>query len=138
MIINIVNKKKIIRLVKESIKESKKEVLATMLLQEEIENPLPSSYHALLQKRAKKGVKIKRLGFGSKVDYNLVKNKLSMPARNYQFRYVPSISTYQRLLIIDRKILFFGIDGVFFQSSYKPLVKVFVDYFTKVFKKGKS
>lgn len=138
MLIKQVNKKEIVLMVQKAVGKSKQEILATMLFKEERENPLPNSYHNLLKNKLREGVKIKRLGFGEKVDYTLIKNRLVMPSKNYQFRYTPSISAYQRLLIIDKKNLFFGIDGEFFQSSYKPLIKVFINYFIGVFRKGKS
>lgn len=135
--IKVINKKDIFGLVKREIKSAKKEIVATMLLREERESPLPNSYHALLKKKLGAGVQIKRLGFGRKVDYTVIKQRLVMPSKNYQFRYTSLVLRYQRLLIIDRKMLFFGMDGVFFQSSHKPLVEVFFQYFTKAFDKGK-
>lgn len=135
--IKTVDKKDILRLVTKEVKRSRKEILAAMLLREERQNPLPGSYHALLKNKLKDGVKIKRLGFGSRVDYTVVNNKLAMKVNHYQFKYLSRNSAYQRLLIIDRKILFFGVDGMFFQSSYKPLVEVFYKYFNLHFKKGR-
>ena len=80
------------------------------------------------------GVKIKRLGFGTKADYNTIKQRLAM---SKEFRYSTKVTQYQRLLVIDRKILFFDINGLFFQSTYKLLVKTFLQFFNSSFKKEK-
>lgn len=132
-----INKKEILREVSKSVSLVKKEILATMLLKDELRRPLPASYFSLLKKKVNKGVILKRLGFGKKEDYNKIRAKHKFNSNNYKFRYLTGESKYQRLIIIDNEKLFFGADGLFFTSQYKPLVKVFVDYFYSNFKKGK-
>lgn len=119
------------------VKKAKREIVATMLLREERENPLPNSYHTLLKKKLKEGIRIKRLGFGTKEDYNKIVKKIGVSKGNYLFKYIKEKNRYQRLIIIDQKKLFFGTNGLFFQSDYGPLIKVFLDYFTENFNKGK-
>lgn len=136
MLFQIIQKKEILRQVKKTVSLARREILATMLLREEIVNPLPVSYFNLLNKKVGKGVMLKRLGFGRKEDYNNIKSKHNF-RNNYNFRYNTEESEYQRLIIIDRKKLFFGKNNVFFKSEYKPLIKVFLNYFLDYFKKAR-
>ena len=132
-----IDKKDIVKEVMKAVGDSKKEIIATMLLTEEISVPLPISYHEILKKKVENGVMIKRLGFGTREDYNEMKKRLFMKSKRYHFRYISQVSQYQRLLVIDKNILFFGIDGSFFRSSYKPMVNAFLVYFKELFKIGK-
>lgn len=136
MLFEQIDKKDILTIVKKNVSMAKKEILATMLLREELSSPLPPAYFNLLKKKVNEGVFLKRLGFGRKEDYNNIKSKHNSK-NNYKFRYNTQESKYQRLIIIDRKKLFFGNSGMFFQSTYKPLIKVFLDYFFEYFRKGK-
>lgn len=138
MLIKQIDKKDILSQVTKAVKSAKEEVVATMLLSEERISPLPHVYHELLKEKLVNGVKIKRLGFGTRGDYTIINNRLVMDSKNYHFRYVSSISEYQRLLVIDKKIFFFGLDELFFQSSYPPLIKAFLEFFDDSFKKGKT
>ena len=136
--IRIIEGKKVLSLVQKAVSNAKREVLATMFLSEEIISPLPKSYHNLLRKKLKEGVRIKRLGFGSKVDYNLINKTYFVNSRNYFFRYTKKVEDYQRLIIIDRKKIFFNVDGIFFESDNHQIVNIFSSYFLNLFKKGKS
>lgn len=138
MLLTAINKRDILKEVKKNIGQAKKEIIATMLLSEEIKKPLPKSYFNLINERVKQGIVFKRLGFGSKEDYNRVKEKFGAQASNYIFKYNSKESKYQRLIIIDRQTLFFGVDGLFFKSTHKPLIEVFLKYFNINFKKGKN
>lgn len=135
--IQLVDKKNIVQLVTKEVGKAKKEILATMLLSEEIVLPLPSSYHALLRRKVKNGISLKRLGFGTKGDYNAIREKYVIDSKRYTFRYTKSVKDYQRLIIVDGSSLFFGVNGLFFQSTYRPLVTVFSQYFLQFFKEGK-
>lgn len=137
MIFKIISKKEILREVRRSVSLAKKEILATMLLREELRNPLPISYFNLLKKKVNEGVFLKRLGFGKKEDYNKIKEKNKLESNNYEFRYIIQESEYQRLIIIDKEMIFFGIDGLYFTSIHNPLIKVFSNYFDHNFEKGK-
>lgn len=137
MLFEQIDKKDILREVKENLGKAKKEILTTMLLQEELGNPLPLSYFSLLKKKVGEGIFLRRLGFGTKEDYNKVSNKSLIYKKNYIFRFIGSELDYQRLIIIDRKKIFFGIDSLYFTSMHKPSIKVFIDYFFDYFKKGR-
>lgn len=137
MLLTAINKKDILKEVKKSISQGKKEIIATMLLSEEIKKPLRISYFNLINNKVKQGIVFKRLGFGKEEDYNKIRQKLAIRERNYIFKYNSKESKYQRLIIIDRQTLFFGVDGSFFKCTYRPIIKVFLNYFIKHFKKGK-
>jgi len=136
MLLQKIKTTEIVSEVKNHVSSAKKEILATMLLSEEVSIPLPKSYHVLLQQKVHSGVILKRIGFGKKKDYDTIKKREELTGR-YIFRYCLALSDYQRLIIIDREVLFFGIDGSFFKTTYKPLVKVFSTYFLEQFRKAK-
>lgn len=137
MLFEQIEKKDILVIVKKNVSKAKKEIFATMLLREELKNPLPVSYCNLLRKKVNEGIFLKRLGFGTKEAYNKVSNKIFFDKKNYIFRFITKELDYQRFIIIDRKKIFFGIDGLYFTSTYRPLIKVFINYFNRNFKKGK-
>ena len=132
-----IHNKNIVKLVTESIRDARVEIVATMLLREEVLRPLPYSYHSLIKNKVKKKVLLKRLGFGKIEDYNIVKKREDSLSKNYIFKFTTREQEYQRLIIIDRKKIFFGKDGMFFKSEYEPLIKVFLKYFLDNFRKGK-
>ena len=137
MFFQIIQKEDIIGQVKKNISLARREILTTMLLKDEIVNPLPASYFNLLYSKIKKGAILKRLGFGRKEDYNKIREKHKFNSVNYKFRYITNELKYQRLILVDRKKLFFGINDLYFVSKHKPLIKIFVDYFDRSFRKGK-
>ena len=137
MLFEQIDKKDILRIVRRNVSKAKKEILATMLLAEELSNPLPASYFSLLKERVSEGVFLKRLGFGTKEEYNKARNRISINEKNYIFRLTAKKINYQRFIIIDREKIFFGKGNVFFSSEHKPLIKVFSDYFFYYFRRGK-
>lgn len=137
MLFKLINKKEILKEVKKNVSLAREEILATMLLKEELENPLPVSYFNLLRNKVNEGISLKRLGFGTKEEYNKVSSKILSDKKNYIFRFTTKELDYQRLIIIDRKKMFFSIDNLYFMSIHKPLIKVFADYFGRNFEKGK-
>lgn len=126
--ITLVPKQKIVSEVISSVKSARKEILATMLLSEELENPLPQAYHKLLLHKTEHGIKLERLGFGTKEEYNQI-NSLYKYSKNYDIALNNNVKLYQRMIIIDEKILFFGVEGIFFRSEHESLTKVFANYF---------
>ena len=137
MLFEQVDKNNILKVVRKNLNKAKKEILVTMLIAEELDNPLPLSYFTLLKKKVNEGVFLRRLGFGRKEDYNKIKEKNKLESNNYEFRYIVKEFEYQRLIIIDGKKLFLGIDGLYFTSTCEPFVEVFLKYFNYNFKKGK-
>lgn len=124
-LIKRVAKNKIVEEVTASILMAEREIFATMLLSEEIRDPLPKSYHELLIKRTKEGIVLKRLGFGTKEEYNQIKKRYTFK-KNYNFSVCTNVKKYQRMIVVDKKTLYFGSNGVFFKSTHGPLVEVFL------------
>lgn len=137
MLITQIKKGDVVNSVMENVRHAKKEVLATMLLSEEIISPLPILYHRLLIQKINNGIVLKRLGFGRKEDYNTIKDKIGITSEQYIFRYSAHVEEYQRLLIVDRKIIFFGVGQGFYSSVYAPIIKAFLNYFLDQFERGK-
>lgn len=135
MLIIPVNKNKIIKEVRNEIADARKEIFATMLMSDELGKPLPESYHRLLQKKTEEGIYLNRLGFGTKEEYNQI-NKNYTFTKNYKLVCVSDLKEYQRLIIIDREIVFFAIENRFFKSTYSPIIRAFLDYFESKFKEG--
>lgn len=133
-----VEKKDVVRIVMSVVGEAKKEVFATMLLSEEILNPLPKAYHELLQVKLSEGVHIKRLGFGTEDEYRKVQSLYPMQEKEYTFRFSPNVIQYQRLILIDGKVLFTKIGNTFFICTEKSIIEGFEHYFLKLFQKGEE
>lgn len=136
MIFKIVDKKDILSLVTKEAKKAKKEIFVTMLLSEERKFPLPLSYHKLLAKKVTKGVRLKRIGFGTKKDYAIIRRKYLIQSKLYEFRYLSNIKKYQRMIIVDSKHLFFSVAETFLYSRYDPIINVFRKYFVNQFKRA--
>ncbi len=137
MLIKLIDNKNILILVKKCVFCAKHEIISTMLLREEVKSPLPTSYFNLLRKKVMDKVILYRLGFGNRKDYVTINRRIGFSNQNYVFRYMGNSSSYQRMIIIDKKILFFGVEDLFFQSTHKPIIKAFSDYFFTYFRKGK-
>lgn len=129
-------KQDIIGIVEKEVAQAKKEIIATMLLHEERNKPLPHSYFQLLQKKVEEGIILRRLGFGAKEDYNAIKKRTDIDSSRYKFKYIKGVSGYQRLICIDDKVVFFAVNNNFFISRFKPFIKAFKAYFDNEFKKG--
>lgn len=136
MIVKIVPNNKIVSTVSQAILSAKNEILATMLLSEEIRDPLPEEYHKLLSNKIKQGVALKRLGFGRQDEYNSLVGRYLFGVK-YEFKYKDDLSQYQRMICIDSRIVFFGVEGIFLTTEYKPLIDVFKNYFEKELRKAK-
>ncbi len=88
------------------IQKAKNEILATMDITEELKNPLPKKYFSLLHKKHKKGIKIKRVIFGSTKQYkHLLKEAID---KNLSFTGKHTKSkNYKKMIMIDKTKLFF-------------------------------
>lgn len=132
-----VSKSNILKEVMRAIRSARKEILATMELAEEIKYPLPKKYFLLLGKKLDDGVAIKRLAFGAKTDFIVIRNKLAIKNRNYQMR-LAKTREYKRMLLIDRKYLFFAKETRdrrrFFSTSDSAYIRRFFRYFQGNFK----
>ena len=110
----------IIHKVIRDIATAKIEILATMHFAEEQQNPLPLAYFYFLKLKMDQGIKIKRLVFG----------QITLPTahKNHQEKIC---KTYRRMILIDRKILFYKKNGNFYSSKDPQLIKKYLTYFQK-------
>lgn len=136
MIIRVVSTDEIVATVTKAIVSATTEILATMLMGEELLHPLPEKYHKLLSAKVREGIVLRRLGFGSRDEYNRLANRY-LQHDAFEFKYQEKISRYQRMICVDGRVLFFGTDGVFLATTYKPLIDVFKTYFIGEFEKTK-
>lgn len=132
MIFLQISKENILAEVTKEIKSARSEILATMMLSEELESPLPESYERLIINKVEEGVLFNRLGFGSQDEYNKLASRFSYAA-GYTFKYKKDLADYQRMICIDGKKVFLGVDGVYLVSEFKPLVDAFKLYFKERF-----
>lgn len=95
----------IVSLVKETVGRAKTEILATMHLDQEITSPLPTVYHQLLERKMSEGVILRRLGFGTRKDFEQVEGLYASNSDNYDFRLHEDVDAYQRMIIVDKEQL---------------------------------
>ncbi|MDP2951613.1 MAG: hypothetical protein Q8N55_04490 [bacterium] len=129
----------ILQKVMEIVMLAKQEILATMDLSEELEKPLPAEYFFLLSRKMQEGVVVKRLAFGTDSNFKTFNNKNDIRSENYEC-VLATNKNYKRMILIDRKYLFFAKETRgrrnFFFTTEKKCVKEFLDYFSCEFKKG--
>lgn len=126
-----ISKKQAIKFAKKLVVEAKKEIIATMNVDEEYSHPLPESYHDLLAKKVGEGIVVTRYGFGSM----RVFKKLQPHYPVIRFLYVGKIDNYQRMLITDKKSGMFAIGGKFFYTDFVALVESLVKYIKIIYNK---
>lgn len=103
---------------------ARKEIMATMDMEEELAHPLPQVYHRLLMKKAKKGVHVVRYGFGSRREYNKLKKQYT----SIDFLYCGSVDNYQRMLIVDQEVGIFRAGDSAYKTKFRPLIHALVAY----------
>lgn len=135
--IDLVKEKEIVNKANTLINSARTEVIATMLLEEEIAKPLPRIYCLLIEQKLRKGVIVKRLGFGKKRDFHRIVKKSPKKYDNFTFKHISETKSYQRMLIIDKKRALLGLSGNFYYTGFQPLVVALVKYFEIHYNKGK-
>jgi sugar-specific transcriptional regulator TrmB len=113
----------------EAVSNAHDEIIATMHLGQEIEQPLPPAYHALLERKMGEGVALRRLGFGTEDEFATVQQMYPHSSENYSFVLQTDIDAYQRMIIVDRERLFFNSGGIFYTTTAKSLIDAFAQYF---------
>lgn len=111
------------------VRSSKKSVVVTMHVDEELKQPLPDNYHQLLERKARDGVRVVRYGFGSKKAFNTLKRKYS----KIQFYYAGSLARYQRMLVVDNSGALFRLHGVTYKTMFSHLAHALVEYIKMVY-----
>jgi hypothetical protein len=126
-----ISKKQAIEFAKNLVIKAKKEIIATMNVDEEYSHPLPESYHNLLAKKVGNGIMVTRYGFGS----IRVFKKLQSHYPVIRFLYVGKIDSYQRMLITDKKRGMFAVGNKFFYTDFVPLIESLVKYIKIIYNK---
>lgn len=127
-----IKKENIKKKVMSEISKASIEILATMDITEEKYSPLPVEYFLLLKKKFDKGVKIKRIIFGTTIEYR--KFSLRMETRGIFFTGLHTRSkNYNRMILIDNKKLFFRKDKHFYFSNDEKQIGYYKKYFKKFY-----
>lgn len=135
--VETVYKEEILRSAIKLIKKSQAEIIVTMDLTEEIKTPLPQDYHQLISSKAKRGIKIKRLGFGRAKDFEDL-SKQYPKIKNLYFIFAGARKNYQRMLVIDRKEAIFKVENQVIFSKFEPLVLSLVKFFEIIYNQRKE
>jgi len=119
------------------VASAKQEILATMDITEEIENPLPLEYFFLLKKKIKSGVKVTRLAFGTIAEFKIFNERYETKDKYYKC-ILAATKNYKRMLLVDGKHLFFAADvkdrRKFFYTTNSRYIKKFSRYFYRELK----
>ena len=119
-----VNKNQVLQFALKLVNRAKKNITATMDMDEEIKNPLPAIYHKKLKELSKKGIVINRYVYGPKKLLNVIKKMYPEIITHY----AGSIENYQRMLIVDKNEGIFRMKNGVFYTSFKPLVLSLLKY----------
>lgn len=122
----------IITTVMHAVSSARQQIYMTMLLSEEREKPLPHTYHELLKQKLTEGIKIVRVGFGSREDFGFISRNIGLDSTNFTFIWHSDTTAYQRFIMVDKTLLFFNFGGTFYRSSNPEVIRQFLNYFTKV------
>lgn len=125
------------------VSDSEKVIRATMLVGEDIKQPLPIIYHKEVQKSLGRGCAFKRLAFGSRQQIKLLSPEYKEASGDYRLRLFSDARLYQRLLIGDQKEALFKIEDSNRQSlicytKFGKLVEALIDYFEKLYTQAGS
>lgn len=121
----------------ELVTSSKKEIIATMDIAEELVSPLPAPYYKSLKEAKARGVSIIRLGFGQLNDFQFLLNSMDRSTFT-DFVYGGHIERYQRMLIIDGKKGLCGIGDQVIFSEFPPFIVSLVKYCKMIYNQQKE
>lgn len=122
----------IIDTVTKAVGASQVEICMTMLLSEDKLRPLPEKYKKTLSDALERGVMVTRVGFGDDADFETISASTDIASSNFSFLQNRDVSKYQRMILVDKKQLFFKIDEVFYRSTDVVLISQFLNYFELV------
>src|SRR3989338_4959792 len=103
---------------------AKLSVHMTMDLQGEVDHPLPKTYHETLFHLSKKGINIYRRSYGTKTLFKKMRTSFD----GVKMFYGGTMSHYQRMLIIDKSMGMFALNGNIFFTTFEPLIKSLLIY----------
>lgn len=123
-----INKKNIVEKVISYIAQAQQEILMTMK-SEDNNVALPQKYFNILDQKILSGITVKRLYFGEKREFE--KFKKNIPDKNHYECKLAGDNNYKRMIVIDRKYLFFKRGEDFFSSNDKNKIEKYIKYFQK-------
>jgi hypothetical protein len=142
-IIKFIPEEKVFKKALSLVKKAKKNLYLGMIMKEEVKNT-SIEYLNLLKRKIKEGIKIKRIGFGNKKEYQKALEQLGLKAlpKNFIFKQCSDHNKFQRLLIVDEKEMLFAAylnskNKIVFYTKCKPIIEGFIKYFQKVFDSSK-
>jgi hypothetical protein len=133
-ILKEIKKEDIVKKVMSEIGKAKKEILATMDVDEELGFFLPTKYYFLLRRKYEQGVRIKRIIFGSVKQYKYFIKEVKKKELFFIGKHTKS-KNYKRMIMIDETKLFFrkkikGKEKFYFTADTK-YIKDYKNYFNK-------
>lgn len=145
MLIQFIPKDKVLKTAIRLIKKSKKSLILTMIMDEEI-NSQSQNYINLLKKKINSKVIIKRIGFGNRNLYKKALGKFNFKIipNNFLLKYCSNLNI-QRLLISDEKEMIFAVytnkytnDKLTLYTKSRAIVNGFLKYFNETFVVSKN
>ncbi len=123
--ITAVSKSEVVQRAVELVKSARKTLLVTMILNRE-KGRVPLDYEKALDKALKRGIKVTRICFGSQRD--MLRYGLSFDKR-IKTGLVEQVSLYQRMIVVDKDKMMFGLsNGSFYTSNNRLVIEAFTDY----------
>ncbi len=122
----IIKKEKILQEVISYIQKAKKEICMTMKFDDDV-IIIPQVYFDILDQKLLEGVKIKRLCFGGVKEFGRFTNE-KIPHGEYVCKLTKS-KEYKRMIIIDKKYLFYKSKQAFVFSDNKQRIEEYSQYF---------
>ena len=100
------------------VKGAEREIFMTMNMIEENNQPLPMTYHRLIETKAESGITVIRYGYGPKKVFR----QFSETYTYLNFCYGGSISRYQRMLLVDKHSGLFRLNDRIYYTTVTALV----------------
>ncbi len=120
----VLDEKDVISYAVRLVRRAKKEVVVTMDLKAEKNNPLPAKYHRALQIAIRRKVRVIRYGYGPERVFNKIKDQYNA----IKMIYGGKLGAYQRMIIVDKSTGMFNLGEIFFYTEFKPLVLCLLQY----------
>jgi sugar-specific transcriptional regulator TrmB len=132
----IIDQENIVQKAIEVVKKSRNNIRATMLLSEELAQPIRQEYFSCLQDKINQGVILRRICFGSENEFQ--EFITTNPSNSTNSHHILSTTQdYFRMLMVDDSQLLFSLKTpkarLFFFTEDQNLVREYRDYFDEKF-----
>jgi hypothetical protein len=116
------------------VASARKNILVTMDLSQELNQPLPPEYFRLLEQKLNQKVALKRVAFGTQDEFDEFMRKHSVGSPDYHC-VLAKTPDYFRMLMVDESQLLFSLrtpkGRKFFFTQNKNDIKEYLEYFKK-------